>query len=347
LWLALSVSCGAAHLETKGVGRTNITLRPGVTCLDDARLHRELELWLPRAALPAELQIDVQGSVHDPRSVLVRLYASGKEVARRSFAPGPASCEDLHGAVALAIALMMKIADAAPETSAPLEARVIAPQPQLTPPMPAQQIPGPPSPARAARSATDAHVSSPNTVADPRGALSLRASGLFAVGAHSFAASGFHGGLALSVARAIELRAGMLGLFSFSRELANSDGTYRTRALAASVAVCAMLVGRPSLRLRMCTELWAGRLRADGANFDPPLTARLPWSSAALPLELAWQLRAHWALSLAASPVVSLLRAEVVARDAQDTIVARAELPRFSAMLGIGLAYTFSRSTVR
>jgi hypothetical protein len=346
LWLAVSTLCSPARVPAQASGRASIALRPGVTCLDDARLRQQLESWLDRPAPDLGLQIDVQGSVDDPRSVLVRLYMAGSEVARRDFSPGPASCEDLHDAVALAIALMIKVADGAPAAAKPLPEHPSEPRPPVPPSLPVDLPPDGRAALRAAPPTADARPSSTSAHA-ASGELSLRASGLFAAGAHKSAAGGFRSELSVAVARALELRVGLIGFFSLARRLSNTEGTYTTRELAGTVAACVVSAPRASLQLRLCAELWAGRMRANGASFDPPLAARLPWSSAALQLELDWRLSADWALLLAGSPVVSLLREQVVARNADDAIIARAELPRFSAVLGIGLAYTFSHPGVR
>ena len=346
LWLAACVWCSATRLEAQEVAAPNIALRAGATCLDEAWLRRELAQWLAQPVRAASLQIDVQGSVDDPRSVLVRLYTAGKEVAQRDFSPGPASCADLHGAVALAIALMLKVADGAPDAAAlgPRAAEAARP-PSL--PSPEQPSPDARRTARTAREETNASSSSPTTVSASPFALSLRASGLFAVGARRFAAGGFRSELAVSVARAFELRAGLLGLFSLAHGLANSDGTFTTRALAGTVGACARLVHRSHFQLRMCAEFWAGRMRADGANFDPRLAAHLPWSNAAVQLELGFPLSTDWALTLLGAPVVNLRRTLIVARDEHDVIATSAELPRVSAVVGIGLAYSLSRSPER
>lgn len=321
-WLAASGLWCAARVEAQGVELVNIELRPGVTCLQEPLLRQELMNWSSEPALPGGQRIIVQGSVLDPRSVVVRLYAADDEVARRSFTPGPERCEDLHGAVALAIALMMKLADAAPDPGSRREEPAPAPARERTPPRPTR-----------------------SDLAAPARALSVRAAGLFAVGGQ--AASGFRTELAVPIVPALELRAGLLGLFSFARALADSGGTYKERELAGTMAACGSVSASRSLALHLCTELALGRRHVEGANFEPPLSARLPWSSAALRLELAWALGADWSLLLSGAPMFGLRRTLIVVRDEQGSIVASAAAPRFHAVLGIGLAWALSRAPER
>jgi hypothetical protein len=344
IWLAACVWCSAGRCAAQPAAELDIALRAGATCLEAAPLRQQVEAWLKQPVGSKGLRIEVQGSAHDPRSVLVHLYAGRTELARRSFSPGPAACADLHSAVALAIALMVKIAEGAPGDQTNPDEPARPPQELPTARAHPTAPPAPP-PARSRHASFDALPTAQRATTRGRDAASLSAAGLLAVGVDAALAGGFQSELAVSVSRAIELRAGLIGLFSRPRALADTGGTFSLRTLAGSLAGCACISRGASFRARVCPALWAGRAHAEGAHFARSLDATLPWLAAALELELGWRLADAWWLLADVSPVASLRSAQIVARDGEGTIAARTDLPRFAAIVGLGLAYSFQRRT--
>lgn len=85
-----------------------LRVQPGVTCLDESELRHALAPLLSPAAAGSPADVEVLGSRHDPRTVLMRVHHPDGAVFERAFSPAPERCEHLHQAVALALALALK-----------------------------------------------------------------------------------------------------------------------------------------------------------------------------------------------------------------------------------------------
>jgi hypothetical protein len=88
--------------------RQLLRVQPGQTCLSADRLAPQVESWLDDAPVAGDVTIVVDGSDSDPRGVRLDILRNGRPVAHRDFAPGPESCDHMHAAVALAIAMALK-----------------------------------------------------------------------------------------------------------------------------------------------------------------------------------------------------------------------------------------------
>jgi hypothetical protein len=85
-----------------------VKVEPGATCLDAERLIEHISGWLGGSELAQPLSIQVHGSPHFSRVVWFRIERANTTLAERRFEPAPARCEDLHAAVALAVALAVR-----------------------------------------------------------------------------------------------------------------------------------------------------------------------------------------------------------------------------------------------
>jgi hypothetical protein len=85
-----------------------IDVSPGATCLEQGRLQGEVQTWLGRARLRADLHVHVEGDESDPHAIAFRIVIAGQSRERR-FDDLPAGCEDATAVVGLAIALAIDV----------------------------------------------------------------------------------------------------------------------------------------------------------------------------------------------------------------------------------------------
>ncbi|HEX6242301.1 MAG TPA: hypothetical protein VFZ61_15425, partial [Polyangiales bacterium] len=86
----------------------SLRVTPGVTCLEAAQLQLALAQLASRETLNADADVEVIGSVYDPRTVLLRVHHPDGAIFERTFSPAPDRCPHLHQTVALALALALK-----------------------------------------------------------------------------------------------------------------------------------------------------------------------------------------------------------------------------------------------
>lgn len=86
-----------------------ISLSPGSTCLDEARLEARVGRWLERDTVDRRVRVHVVGGA-SPTDVRFVLYRAGGEPAERVLESPPEDCENLTAALALSIALAIDAA---------------------------------------------------------------------------------------------------------------------------------------------------------------------------------------------------------------------------------------------
>lgn len=309
-----------------------LELEPGITCLQRASLEESLFKLLTDAQQTSDLTVQVQGSLHDPRSAVITLARDREAIAQRSFSPGPPHCTDFHQAVALVISLMIKSLEEIPISVAQ------APEPPPLPAPPPQDL-APRATVRPVRL-----VSRPAPLPTKRAqplVLSALASG--ALGKHVGARTAWGTRLELSLSRShYGVRLGLLALFARADRLAETEVEYVTRPLAASLSGC---VGSPvdrGLGLRGCVGLLAGRIRNRGLSAEDvqALSATLPWVALTVALELSLPLHDRLRLLLSVAPSYTTRELRVGALGADKPSEA---LPRLGALLTIGVAYDVYR----
>jgi hypothetical protein len=96
----------------------------GATCLEQGRLEAQVQTWLGRDRIRADVHLDVRGDERDPRAVRFRISRAGKS-HERTFTRLPDSCDDATAVLGLAVALAI---------DANALAGVFAPAPQPEPP---------------------------------------------------------------------------------------------------------------------------------------------------------------------------------------------------------------------
>ena len=101
-----------------------ITFAAGATCLEESRVEAQVQAWLGRDRIAADVRVDVRGSDHDPRAVSFRITHGGKSHDRR-FDHLPEECDDATAVLGLAVALAI---------DASVLAGVFAPPPPAPPP---------------------------------------------------------------------------------------------------------------------------------------------------------------------------------------------------------------------
>jgi hypothetical protein len=354
-----------------------LTLTPGATCLTQRALEQSLEQALDRRLESTGLRVQVQGSTHDPRTAVIRLFSTRAPegasrpaiepsaapnnhqvtpLAERSFSPGPPRCVDFQHAVALAITMMINNA----EREQPLRVEQTVPSdltarslPVVTPPparvpqrsqrepavvperpraSPLQIEPLPQSP-RQAPSTSGARVHG----ASPRSSY-WRAQAELALGRHVGPprTQGLSAGLAYARSR-LEGQLGLLSLFSTQTILRDTALHYRTRPLAARVALAYPLWSKASVSLRLAVSALAGRMRTelDAPGLQSP--RRVRWFAGGVSLELSVPLGASLGLALSAGLVGSVRQLGVKA-EVDGELVGRQVFRPVGALFGLGLA---------
>lgn len=76
----------------------------GATCLDEKRLEAHVRAWLGRGRVPPGVRVFVRGDAVNPRVIEFKIAREGK-IRQRRFDPAPATCDEMHAAVGLSIAL--------------------------------------------------------------------------------------------------------------------------------------------------------------------------------------------------------------------------------------------------
>lgn len=335
-----------------------LTLTPGVTCLAQQALEENLEQALDRRLESTGLRVEVQGSTHDPRTAVIRLFVSEQvtPLAERSFSPGPPRCVDFQHAVALAIVMMVNNAERerpAVEQTVPsdLTARslpVVPTPPARLPPKTAREPAVVPTRPRASalqiaplpRTSTEPRATSraPVDGVSPRSSY-WRAQADLALGQHVGPARtwGLLAGLAYARSR-LEVRLGVLSLYSTRNVLRDTALRYRTRALAARVALAYPLWSSASVSLRLAVSVLAGRMRTELDSPDVESPKRVRWFAGGVSLELAVPLGASLGLALSAGLIGSARQLGVKAA-VDDEVVGRHVFKPVGALFGLGLAY--------
>ncbi|MFT3928404.1 MAG: hypothetical protein QM778_38100 [Myxococcales bacterium] len=347
--------CAASRVAAQEPSNENsgltLVLDQGATCLSETTLRERLLTWLETWPADATLRLEVRGSTHDPRTAVLRLHRGEQVIAERRFSPGPSGCADLHDALAIAGALMVKAAltPASPQVELePAPAPEPPPQPEpLTPPAALPEAP-PPTPLPAPRPTWSAASPKLSFVTatkkpTPRGRPYLMGGALLAFDVGASPAGGGRLAFGLPLGQGFEARLGLFGLVSRIGDLDATSGRFRTKLLSGVVDLCRQFPASGGLGVRLCAGFLPGYLRTQGFDFRTPLGASLFWPAIAAELELGVRLTPDWAARISVAPVYALREADVVARDGQQTVVGRAGVPRLGVMLGIGFAYEISR----
>lgn len=85
-----------------------VTVEPGATCLEHARLVQRVGRWLQRTEVEAPLRVHVRGDASVASRVFFSVSSSPGESAERRLDNVPSDCDQQHSAVALSIALAIE-----------------------------------------------------------------------------------------------------------------------------------------------------------------------------------------------------------------------------------------------
>lgn len=299
-----------------------LLVEPGATCLQEAALRTRIDRWLEASTITPGLIIAVHGSESDPRAVAVVLQESQGAASRRDFAPGPGPCDELHDAVALAAALLVRAAGQSAET-----------EPAREPTMPAR----PPAPAPRPTRKLLMRSAQPQRWTR---ALTLRGDGLVAANVSATVAGGARLLLGATVSSWLELRVQGLALRSGLEQLRGYAGNYRVSLYAAVLEGCARWPWPHTLTARWCAAFAAGQLRAQGDAYSWPLEARLPWLAVDTGPELSVDL-GRWSLHVAVAVAVPVRRTRIVLGQRNGELAAERALPQLGVTASLGLGFRF------
>ena len=332
LSLALLLA-GGLHAQ---VGE-KLELQPGVTCLEVERVAERIDFWLAGFPVRSDFRIEVRGSRHDPRSIEVVLHDDAGNLTRRSFAPGPERCADLHDAAGLSAALLIKAASgvevepAEPgDPAAPAPRRTLGAPPPVARDTPAVKLELPSK--GPTEGAAERHVGRTERL----GAMVDVGPGLRLSSELAFV---FRTQFSWRFSPSWMLETGFAAQVSGSHALGEHDGSYRTRFLGGSAFVCVELGGADAWGADWCAGGWAGRLLAMGASFVDSRRPALRAISVSTGPRMTWQAAPRVRLLLSALLVVPVQPIDIASVDARGQPLADDRLRPIGAALTFGLSY--------
>jgi hypothetical protein len=312
LGFALVLACTSPDIAVADA----IEVSAGATCLDDAALAGSVALWLERDRIAAGIAVRVRGDAALPSVVEFEIARGDVHSSPRRMEDLPASCEALHAAVGLAIAVAIDtsvLGGALQPSPAPAPAAVQVPRTSVVAPSP---------PAVSTRTERLRRV---------EGYGSLGA--VLGVGLTPGVAYGadLRGGIALRVPIAFELGAtalvGPQGRFA--------GGQLRSILGYAHSRICTALPGRRVIA-RACVGVAAGGLRMRGLGFPEASASTVPWVAVGPGFELFAPARGRAGVAARVDLWVSTIRTRVEAGGPGDTVAASAVLPPMGIAVIVG-----------
>lgn len=308
-----------------------LNVQPGVTCLDENTLASALAQALAGAVVASDVEVEVIGSNHDPRSVALRIhYGDGSEFVR-SFSPAPERCEHLHQTVALALAFALKASASSSLGAGDSGGQHDANEAGEHPDEPASLEP---SPARGT-----SRVDPPRARARTPNQFAVSAGALFTPGFLGNVSGGAQLQVVLMKGK-LGVRTGVLGLRSTEQTMPHS-GHYTVGLAAARLDLCARLGRHERLSAELCVGPLAGMYQMRGAGLDPAANRRVRFLGLAAGLDVVQALGRAFAVRGSAGLIAGLQPVTVVARDRTGKIVDRQDLSRVGAALLLGIDYRF------
>jgi hypothetical protein len=298
--LATGTASRAGAASTGSI-RDAIAVDPGATCLDASTLAEQVQSWLGSDPLATDVSIRVHGSPDQPRVVRFEALRAGHVIATRAFNPGPASCEHLHAAVGLAIALAV---------NASLVGEISA-------------LVGTP----------------PGATVAAHGPLPSWEAGLSAVAAANVltgVAFGIDAVLERSFSSGFALRLGVFGIAALPATFDGLPGHYDQEVVAAHLDVCAGMDPAERIRLQGCLGFAGGMLIASGYGFTVPRTTVGVWTAIENSLQVLGALNSRWSIVFAPGLTIPLQRTSIVVRDRSGAQVSFHDLASVGEFIGLG-----------
>lgn len=294
-----------------------IEVTPGASCLDETTLVQSVGLWLERDRIDAGIAVHVQGDATAPSIVEFEITRDGVGSSPRRMEDLPASCEAVHAAVGLAVAVAIDTSvlggalqpEPAPVAPPLVRERVVAPTP---PPVPKEAPQEDRSRAVVGYGALGAALGvglTPGVAygADVRGGIALRVPVAFELGGAAFV--GPHGRLA--------------------------DGRLRSVLGYGHSRICTALPGRRVIA-RGCVGVAAGALRVRGLDFPEAHVSTVPWVAVGPAFELWAPARGPVGVTARIDLWVSTMRTHVEGGGPGDTVAASTVLPPVGIAVVLG-----------
>ena len=306
-----------------------MTVEPGATCLDGARLVEHAELWLERTDVDSGIAVTVEGDAEDRRTVRFVIARDGAQADPRVLSGIPGDCAELHAAVALAIAVAIDttvFGDAfapPPPVDPPVEPEVEDPLPVAEPTPTATAPPEPP------------RVPEPRRVS-----VATRFDGTVGIGLTDGPAYGGAAALVLRIRIPLDVEAAVFGLAGPHGELDN--GRVNSTVLAGALRACGR-PSTPSVVLRACAGLGAGALHVSGRGFAQPRRSVVPWVALGPSFGIEVPARSVVAFAASVEMWVPLVRARLVGLGPQGAVAVSQALPPVAGTLSLGPIFRFSR----
>jgi hypothetical protein len=282
-----------------------IQVHAGATCLEATAVAEEVASWLGTETADADVWVQVDGSPDDPRVVSFRVGRGDRLLAVRRFSPGPERCEHLQAALALAIALAIKVSLL-------------------------DEIVGPPEP-----------VAREKPTLETREPWTLSGGALAAFGVFPRVAFGAGVEAQRALPSDLAVRLGVVGLAAWTMNLAGAPGTFDAQIFAGRLDGCV----RRDLARRFsaggCFGLLVGALSSQGHAFPSSRSASTAWTAVASALEMGVGVTDHWSLDTEITLIEPLHRTQVGVLSANGDVVEARDLSSVGATVSVGASYRF------
>jgi hypothetical protein len=291
-----------------------ISVDPGASCLDRAKLVKRVARWLQRDLIDARIRVEVRGDPVRKNYVAFSIDRGGGDRSERTIPDAPEDCDQLHSALALSIALAID-ADSANARAAELGSGEL----------PSDEV----------------LLSKPEPSEPPYFRFAVGAFGHATAGVLTDTSAAGSARFELGFVRFLDFRLGALTTQRDGQTLrpAEVDGTFYVNLTLARLDTCAAQVVGESVRMLACVGAIAGALRTRGERFYPVQTQTRLWSGAVTGIEAQASLLTWLALAASVDLTVPFAKHRIQALDIHGQVAAERQLTSVGVLVGAGLVF--------
>jgi hypothetical protein len=292
----------------KGIALDEIvSVDPGATCLDRARLIERVARWLQRTEIGVPLRVQVRGDAELPTRVFFSVKTEPGESAERRLDNAPSDCDQLHSAVALSIALAIEATLQHPSGSGEL--------PEV-----------PDSPPGWQRKPPDRPIH-----------LELAVLGGASVGVLTGASVAGSPRLGISPFSWLELSIAGLATHLSGETVAQVAGSFESTLLAGGLDACFGGETTQGVGFFMCFGGRLGSFRSQGANFNHGnLTSFAPWWALAGSGQGRFWITGSVAVGTSVEALYALAPHDIVVNNVDESAKLSKSVPRLGLSVTIG-----------
>lgn len=307
-----------------------LVVEPNATCLEREAMLEHIRSWRDQDQIDPSIAIRVRGSSEDPRALDFVVWFRDEVVIERSFDDAPASCNDLHAVVGLAIAIAL-------DDALPVELGIIDPIPEPKPePEPVEQE-------DAGEGDVPDFSETPTEPPRRRGpSLALTGAGAAFVGITPRASLGGLLSFDIRPLAHFDVRVGALAthLPRFELDAAGYEGRIAVTVAAARVDLCWGTSPR-RVRARVCGGLAGGATISAGRGYTNDFRRSTPWFAGLVGADVAVWLIGPLALELRLEGVVPFQRTILDIRSLGGQLLARERFAVAGMLVAVGPRFEF------